>query len=191
MTARHQYSGTVFSDMGNHECTGATDGNCAGSSGNSSNNLKTYLANLVQPLGRTLPYYTVHFSDTGGTWTAKLIILACNDWDATQKTWFAGELAQHTTYTFVSRHEPPGVTAPCVSEADQLLASATYDLLIVGHTHTYSHSGKRLTEGTGGAPITGSVNYGYATVEQLATGGFKVTQYDYMTNASVDSYTVP
>jgi hypothetical protein len=78
---------------------------------------------------------------------------------------------------------------PCVSEMDSLLRSSTYDLFIVGHSHTFSHSGQQVIIGNGGAPITGGVNYGFATVQQQASG-FLVTQYDYMTAMPVNSFTV-
>ncbi len=191
VTARNLYSGTVFSTMGNHECTGYTNSNCTGSAGTASNNFQAFMSTLIAPLGQALPYYTIPFSDTNGQWTAKLIVTACNDWDATQKTWFVGQLANHTTYTFIARHEPPGAGAPCNTDMDPLVSSATYDLFIVGHSHTYSHSGKQIIEGVGGAPITGSANYGYAIVEQQGGGGFKVTQYDYQTAAPVNSFMVP
>jgi hypothetical protein len=57
--------------------------------------------------------------------------------------------------------------------------------------HNYSHSGKQLLEGVGGAPLTGSANYGYATVEQMASGGLRVRQYDYKTKQVVSTFTLP
>ena len=191
MTARSQYTGTSFATMGNHECTGYTDSNCTGSAGTASNNFQTFMTQMVKPLGQSVPYYTIPFSDTNGQWAAKLIVTACNDWDSTQQSWLATQLAKSTTYTFNARHEAPGTTAPCSPTMDSMMSSATYDLFIVGHSHTYSHSGKQLIEGVGGAPITGSANYGYATVQQKASGGFTVTQYDYSTAAAVNTFTVP
>ena len=73
---------------------------------------------------------------------------------------------------------------------DSMLKSAKYDLFIVGHSHTYSHSGNQVIIGNGGAPLSGSGNYGFATIAQQATG-FVVTQYDYMTSMPVGSFTVP
>ncbi len=189
VSAAQQFkTGPIFAAMGNHECTGATASNCSGSP---TSNMNAYMNALVTPLGKTLPYYTVPINDTNGQWTAKIIIAACNDWDSTQKSWLQGELAKSTTYTFVVRHEPTGTSGPpCVSEMDSMMQSATYDLFIVGHSHTFSHSQKEVVIGNGGAPITGSVDYGFATVQQQAAGGFVVTQYDYLTAMPVSTFTV-
>lgn len=185
--ARSGFSGPVFAAMGNHECDGYTTGNCATKT---TANLQAYLATAVAPLGQANPWYTVRFSGANGQWTAKLVVVACNAWSAAQKSWLTAELAKPTTYTVIARHEPTGSTGPCNAEMDAMLQSATYDLLLVGHTHAWRHSGKQLIEGVGGAPISGSANYGYATVEQTASG-FTVTQYDYQTAQPVASFTVP
>jgi hypothetical protein len=151
------------------------------------------MSTLVQPLGQSLPYYSIPINATDGSWTAKLIILACNDWDSTQKSWLQNQLAQATTYTFVARHEPAATTnAPCVSDVEGLLASYPYNLSLVGHSHTFAQSGKQVIVGTGGAPIasSSSATYGYATVEQTSSG-FTVTQYDYSTAAPVSTQTIP
>ena len=118
-------------------------------------------------------------------------VVACNAWDSTQYSWLQGELAKPTTYTFVVRHQPTGTSGPpCVSQMDALLSQSKYDLFIVGHSHTYSHSGQQVVIGNGGAPITGSTNYGFATVLQTANG-FAVTQYDYLTAQPVSTFSVP
>jgi hypothetical protein len=184
--AQQQYRGTAFSVMGNHECTGGVSSNCASQPTQS---YQAFLSALVTPLGKSKPYYTIPINATDGSWTAKLILTACNAWDSTQSSWLAGELARQTTYTFVSRHEPSTATnAPCVTEMDNLLGQHPYDLLLVGHTHTFAHYQKEIVVGNGGAPLTGSVNYGYATVEQQPTGHFKITLYDFMTALPVSSF---
>lgn len=185
--ARSAFPGPVFAAMGNHECDGYTTGNCATKT---TANLQAYLATAVTPLGKADPWYTVRFSGANGQWTAKLVVVACNAWSAAQKSWLTAELAKPTTYTFIARHEPTGSTGPCNADMDAMLQSATYNLLLVGHTHTYRRSGKELIEGVGGAPISGSANYGFATVEQTASG-FKVTQYDSQSAQPVDTFTVP
>jgi hypothetical protein len=188
LSAMQQYSGTIFPVMGNHECNGYTADNC---SGMTTPNMTAYTSLLLTPLGLQLPYYSVPISAQDGSWTAKLIVAACNDWDSTQQSWLAGELAKATTYTIVARHEPSSTTnAPCVSQMDAMLSQSKYDLLLVGHTHAFSHSGKQVVVGIGGAPLTGGGNYGFATVEQ-ASSGFKVTQYDYSTALPVQSFVVP
>jgi hypothetical protein len=182
--------GPVFAAVGNHECTGATTSNCFGNT--TSKNYQAFLDTLVKPLGKTLPYYTVPLAAQDGSWTAKLVITACNVWDPGQKAWLTAEFARPTTYTFVVNHEPASATtAPCQNELNALLATAQYNLLIVGHSHTYSHSGKQVIVGTGGAPITGSVPFGFATVEQLPGTGFKVVQYESSTGAPLSSFVVP
>ena len=187
MQAASQFDGPIFAAMGNHECTGATDSNCAVAP---TSNTQAFMQTLMKPLGVTVPYYTIPISDTGGAWTAKIVVAACNAWDATQYAWLQGELAKPTTYTFIVRHEPAHTSGPpCVTEMDALLKTTTYDLFIVGHSHLYEHYGKQLTVGNGGAPIAGSGTYGYGTVQQQASG-FVVTQYDYMTAAPIGTFTV-
>lgn len=189
VAARKHFSGPVFASLGNHECQGGVGGNCAGVTNN--NNYNAYLDELVAPLGKTKPYYAIPLADLQGKWTAKLLIVACNAWSPAQKTWLQNELAKKTTYTLLARHEPLGSGAPCNGDMDKMLKGAEYDLLMVGHVHNYSHSGKQLLEGVGGAPLTGSANYGYATVEQMANGGLRVRQYDYKTQKVVSTFTLP
>jgi hypothetical protein len=183
--ARANYSGLVFPAMGNHECTGATAGNC---SSPTSGNLGSYIPKMLTPISKSLPYYSLDFSDTQGG-TAKFVFVACNYWDSAQSSWLSTELARTTTYTFVVRHENLGVSAPCTSQSDTMIRNAHANLLLIGHTHTYTHSGNTLVEGVGGAPITGSGTYGFATVEQLSSG-WRVIQYD-QTGRQVDTFTVP
>jgi hypothetical protein len=184
--AAQQYPGTIFAVMGNHECTGGTSSNCASQS---TQNYQAYVSALVTPLGQSKPYYSIPINATDGSWTAKLIITACNAWDSTQSSWLAGELARQTTYTFVSRHEPSSASyAPCIAEMDNLLRQYPYDFLFVGHTHTFSHYQKQVVVGNGGAPLSGGVNYGYVIVEQRPAGGFRVTLYDFMTALPVSSF---
>jgi hypothetical protein len=190
LTARAQFSGAFFPAMGNHECTSVTTINCIGLTASSSI-YKAYLEQFMAPMGLQVPYYAFDVTGTGNTWTAKFIVAACNAWDSTQKAWVQEQLARPTTFTFVVRHIPLGVSAPCTSDMDALLQGQPYTMLLVGHTHTYSHAGSQLIDGVGGAPITGTAPYGYATVEQLPSGGMEVTQWDSATRQSVDSYTLP
>ena len=185
--ASQHFSGPTFPVIGNHECTGYTNSNCATTT---TANYTAYVNRLLKPLGKAQPYYTIPFQASDGTWTAKLVVVACNAWSSTQQSWLAGELAKATTFTLVARHEPStATTAPCVSAVDSLLKQYPYDLLLVGHTHTFSHTGREVVVGIGGAPLTGSGNYGFATVEQQASG-FVVTQYDYSTALPVKSFTI-
>ncbi|HEY4219865.1 MAG TPA: metallophosphoesterase [Myxococcota bacterium] len=179
--------GPVFPTLGNHECTGYTADNCATTT---TQNLRAYKAALVDPLGLDL-FYAVPFQASDGSWTAKLVVAACNAWDETQKSWLSDQLASPTTYTIVARHEPStATTAPCVTEMDQLLAGASYDLLLVGHTHTFEHFGKEVVIGNGGAPLTGSAPFGFATVELIPGTGWRVSQIDSSSQAVIRSFVV-
>lgn len=191
VAATKRFSGPVFGSMGNHECSGGNQANCFPIPANN-NNMTAYLNAMVKPLGKTHPYYEIPFEDTNGKWTAKLLIVACNSWGAAQKTWLQNALKRRTDYTFVARHQPMGSDAPCVPAVDSMLkASGTrYTMLLVGHVHQYRHSGKQLLEGVGGAPLTGSSNFGFATVEQRAAGGVRVRQYDSTTGKVVSTYTL-
>jgi hypothetical protein len=188
MNARQAYSGVVFAAMGNHECTGATASNCAGvTSGNQ--NYAAFLSNMVTPLGKTTPYYSVPINDVDGQWTAKVVIVACNAWDASQKAWLESTLGTPTTYTFVVRHEPASAYAPCISDMTSILSTYPYTMLIVGHSHTYAAtpSSRQLLVGNGGAPS--STTLGYATVDQQTGGVFKATRYDYAAAVPIESAT--
>ncbi len=189
VAARKQFKGPLFAALGNHECGGG-NANCAGATANN-NSFNAFLDQLMKPLGQTKAYYSVRIDDLDGEWTSKFVIVACNAWSTTQKNWLTKELAKKTTYTFIARHQPKGSAAPCTDAMAPILQSAKYDMFLTGHVHKYLHSGKQLVEGVGGAPLTGTTNYGYATVHQLASGGLKIRQYDYKTKKVVGSYTLP
>jgi hypothetical protein len=190
MSARNNYTGTVFAAMGNHECTGGTATDCTGKT---TNNLTAFTNALLTPLGQSNPWYSVRVNDTAGAWTSKIIVTACNEWNSTQQSWLQSQLATSTTYTFVVRHMPFGSNGPCNTQMDPMLMGAQLDGLLAGHTHTvyFNTSYKELVEGVGGAPITGQANYGFATVEQNTGGGFTVKQYDYQTAQVVGTYSLP
>ena len=214
LTARNQFTGTVYPAMGNHECDGATQDNCYDCTASACNyvggtciggvcqtpNFTNFVSKMLTPIGETLPYYTVNMKSATGVspaWTAKFVFVACNNWSATQATWLNNQLAAATTYTFVVRHEGTIVTnAPCLSgtgnmNADTILAGHPYTLLIVGHTHTYAYysSEKQVVVGNGGAPLAGSVDYGYVIARQQGTS-IVFTSYDYASNAVVQTFTV-
>jgi len=185
LAARNHYKGTVFAALGNHECYK----NCAGVTDN--NNYNAFLDGLVKPLGKTKPYYSIPISDIDGKWDAKVVMVACNAWSAAQHTWLKTQLDKPTKYTFIVRHHPMGGSAPCTDDMAPLLKNAKYNMLAVGHIHKYSHSGKQLLEGVGGAPLSGTTNHGYATVRQLDDGTLRVRQYDYKTKQIVGSFILP
>ncbi len=78
-----------------------------------------------------------------------------------------------------------------MSDTTTLLGQYPYNLLLVGHTHTFSgsSSSKEIIIGNGGAPQT-SVPYGFATVEKVSNG-WQIKQYDYSTNTVVNTFTIP
>jgi calcineurin-like phosphoesterase family protein len=204
MTARAAYSGVQFPAMGNHECDGATQDNCYACGSACSNvggtcvgtlcetpNYSVFLSQMLAPINQNLPYYTINVNGPSNAWTAKFVFVACNMWSPTQATWLASQLSTTTTYTFVVRHEGTiATTAPCLSgtgsmNADTILSGYLYTLLIAGHTHTYEYFSdeKQIVVGNGGAPLAGTVDYGYVIARQQANGSIVFTAYDYATNA--------
>jgi hypothetical protein len=182
VTARGNYSNTMFPAMGNHECTGYTASNCgSGNSDGITENYTAFLTQMLQPLGQTNPYYAININGTG--WTSKFVFVAANAWTSAQSSWLSSTLAQPTTYTFILRHESASAnTAPGVSPAEQIMSGYPYTLSIVGHTHTYQKSGsKEVIFGNGGAPLSGG-NYGFGLIQQRASdNAIQVDMIDYST----------
>ncbi|HEY3815802.1 MAG TPA: metallophosphoesterase [Polyangiaceae bacterium] len=192
--ARAQYSGMQFTAMGNHECTGADDSNCpAGSSPTA--NYKAWMAQLMAPIQKTLPYYVINVNATDASWTAKFVFIAANAWDSTQESWLTATMQVKTTYTFVLRHEPTESSgnAPGVAPSDSIIKQYPYTALITGHSHTWDYFGentaKEVLVGNGGAPLTNSSkNYGYAIFAQRSDGAIVMDMYDYETNQAVSEF---
>ena len=180
--------------MGNHECTGYTDSNCgSGNKDGITNNYTDFMTTMLGPLGYTEPYYEVDVADPNGTWTAKLVFIAGNAWGTAQSTWLDAALSKPTTYTFVIRHEGvDATTAPGVTPSGTIIAKHPLTLLIVGHTHTYAHyaSDHEVICGNGGAPLTSGKNYGYGVIDRRSDGAITFTEYDYQSNAVVDTWVV-
>lgn len=190
LQARNAFPGVVFPTMGNHECTGYTDSNCgAGTIDGLTANYTTYVTKLLTPIGQQAPYYSFVVNATDSSWTAKFVVIAANAWTTAQETWLGQVLAQPTTYTFVFRHEPDySSTAPGVPPSGTILGQHSYTLLIVGHTHTYGHSGRQVIIGNGGAPLSGSGNYGWGLFERRADGAIQVDMVDYASGLCVPSF---
>jgi hypothetical protein len=190
MGARAAFTGKLYPAMGNHECNGATDSNCASSP---TKNMTAFIDTMLSPIGETKPYYTEAFSATDNSWTAKFVFVACNAWDSTQASWLDQELANSTTYTFVVRHESTSAVSgtPCPA-SDATINAHPVTLRIVGHSHFYSHqaSSKEIIVGNGGAPLTSGNSYGYVMISRNDDGTLTVTSYDYMTHASVDTFKI-
>jgi predicted phosphodiesterase len=191
MAARAKYSGTFYPAMGNHECTGATASNCGqGNADGITSNLSNFITTMLGPIKQTSPYYAVNVDATDGTWTSKFVFVAGNAWDSGQSSWLSGVMANKTTYTFVIRHEQTGTSGPPgVAPSDSIISGFPYTLLIVGHTHTYEHrSTQQIIIGNGGAPITGSGNYGFGLISQRSDGALTVDVIDYQSNQADPSF---
>jgi Calcineurin-like phosphoesterase len=190
MQARGGFAGAFYPAMGNHECNTFTNGNCASSP---TVNMTDFEATMLAPISQTMPYYTEPLQAADGSWTAKIVVVACNAWDDTQLTWLQGELAKPTSYTFVVRHEAVADLSgtPC-GDSQPPIDANPLTLLIVGHTHEYAHSAgdKEIINGIGGAPLTSGTNYGYTIVSRNSDGTLTVTTKDYMTESVIDSFTI-
>jgi hypothetical protein len=189
--ARKGFAGPFYPAMGNHECTGATASNCgAGGKDGTTKQYSGFLSKMLAPIAQTSPYYTITTSAKDSSWTAKFVFVAANAWTSDQGTWLDAQLAAQTTYTFVVRHEPAGDTqAPGVAPSEAILAKHPYTLALVGHTHTFRRSGAReVIVGNGGAPLTGSVNYGWALVQRRADGAIQIDMIDYDTGKPTSGF---
>lgn len=194
MGARNHYSGTQYPAMGNHECTGATASNCGtGNSDGMTANYTQFISTMLAPISMPTPYYTKNINAADNSWTAKFVFVACNAWNTAQGTWLTTELAKPTTYTFVVRHEGTNaVSQTSCSQSQTIIDAYPLTLLIVGHTHTYSHysSTKEVVVGIGGAPLTSGTDYGYAVVARNADGTLTVTVYNYQSHAVIDTFKI-
>ncbi len=190
MAARAKYPGTWFPAMGNHECTGYTASNCgSGNSDGITTNYTNFLTTMLGPIGQTNPYYAIKINATDGSWTSKFVFIAGNAWDSAQSSWLDTTLAEATTYTFVLRHEATEAnTAPGVTPSDSIIGKYPLTLEICGHTHDYSKSGNKIVMGNGGAPLTGSGDYGYGLVAQRSDGAIVVDEIDYQTGSADSSF---
>jgi hypothetical protein len=187
--ARAKYSGLSFPTMGNHECTGFTNSNCGqGNPDGLTNNYNAFLQKMLAPIGQTSPAYEIDFDAADQSWTAKFLFVPGNAWSQTQANWLDAAMSRATTYTFLVRHESASAsTAPGVNPAETIMTHHPYTLSIVGHTHTYQHSGPReVIIGNGGAPLSGGVDYGYGMLSQQADGSIAVDMIDY-TSGQADS----
>jgi len=191
MGARAKYSGTVFPAMGNHECTGATASNCgSGNTDGLTTNYNNFLSMMLAPINQTSPYYEIDVNAPDGSWTSKFLFVAANAWTQTQANWLDQAMGKTTTYTFLIRHEALSAsTAPGVGPAENIMAKHPYTLSIVGHTHSYQHSGPReVIIGNGGAPLSGTGDYGFGMISQQANGTIAVDMIDYTSGMADSSF---
>jgi hypothetical protein len=189
--AKTKYSGPLFPTMGNHECTGYTASNCgAGNPDGLTNNYNSYLSKMLGPINQTSPSYEVDVNAADGTWTAKFLFVAANAWTQDQANWLDQAMGKATTYTFLVRHESASAnTAPGVAAAENIMLKHPYTLSLVGHTHTYEHSGpQEVIIGNGGAPVSGGKNYGFGMLGQQADGSIAVDMIDYASGKADGSF---
>jgi len=189
--ARAKYSGPLFPAMGNHECTGFTNSNCgSGNPDGVTNNYSAFLGKLLGPINQATPYYEIDVGAPDQSWTSKFLFVAANAWTQTQANWLDTAMGRATTYTFIVRHEAASVTsAPGVTPSENILLNHPYTLSIVGHTHTYERSGPReVIVGNGGAPLTGSKDYGFGIVSQRDDGAVAVDMIDYASGLADPSF---
>ncbi len=180
--ARANFTNPLFPTMGNHECTGFTNSNCgAGNPDGLTNNYNSYLAKLLAPINQTNPYYEIDVNAPDGSFSSKFLFVAANFWTQAQANWLDRAMSRATTYTFLVRHESASVTTPPgVTPSENIMLNHPYTLSLVGHTHTYEHSRAReVIVGNGGAPLTGSKNYGFGIVSQQPDGSVAMDMIDY------------
>jgi hypothetical protein len=203
LAARNSFRNIVFPAMGNFECDGTSADNCGPGSEypdplEDNPNYAAFADKMLAPIDKTLPYYAIPINGTDNRWTAKFVFIACNYWNATQAQWLETELPNPTTYTFVVMNSPlDDTTAPCLSgtgteNAYNIISQYPHTLIIAGKTATFSYypQDKEIIVGNGGAPLTGSVDYGYVVAVQQPDGNMLFSAYDYLTNAVIDSFEV-
>lgn len=190
LAARAKFTGPFFPAMGNHECTWLATSNCGtGNADGITPQYTAYLNKFLTPIGKSDPYYTFDVNASDGSWTSKFVVMAANAWNDQQATWLDAALARPTTYTFVLRHEPKATTtAPGVTPSEAILAKHPYTLLLVGHTHTYSHVDQEVMFGNGGAPKADTKNWGFGIFSQRDDGAIQVDAIDYQTGLADSAF---
>jgi len=196
LQARQNYSNVDFPTMGNHECTGGTASNCGqGNANGITQNYSNFISKLLSPIGKSKPYYEIDVNSTMGTWTSKFLFVAANAWDSTQASWLQSAMAKQTTYTFIIRHEGATVTngPPGLAGSAAIMAQHPYTYLIAGHTHEYRHDAynKQVIVGNGGAPLTGTSNYGFVVARQRhSDNAIQFYAYDSTSGALIQQFNI-
>jgi hypothetical protein len=191
--ATRRFPGTWFMTEGNHECW---KGPCvAGMPGVNDANYAVFMQALA-PISQT-PYYSFDVQTSLGL--ATFVVIADNSWSNAQQSWLEQTLATadaKAKYTIVARHHPTDDSTVATNPLSlQIVRAHKFALLLTGHSHLYKHTsadgGRVLVMGNSGAPlIVGGTFYGYAIVDQLATGMLKVSVYDINAQSPVDAWTV-
>ena len=191
-SAMARFGGAWFMTLGNHECM---SGNCQPGV-STEPNFKRFLTSLA-PVSPT-PWYSYDIHTRLGI--ARFVMVADNAWGPAQQTWLEATLADadlHAKYTIVSKHHPSFSAGSWSTPINATLHRHKLSLLLVGHVHNYFHptslkssfAPREAQVGTGGAPLSGTF-YGYALIDQLATGELQFTVYDSATGAAQDSWRV-
>ena len=188
MQAIARLSRTFFMTQGNHECSSTP---CLPGSTNPNH---VVFMNALAPISSS-PYYSFNVQTSLGL--ATFVVIADNSWSTTQQTWLDQTLATADTaarYTIVVRHHPQADTSVADNSANMaIIRKHKFSLMLAGHSHLYRHEtvdgGRDIVLGTGGAPLSGSF-YGYAIIEQLASGKLQVSVYDMSSQAPVDVWSV-
>lgn len=192
--ARMNFPGIVYPTMGNHECNGDTDSNCGpGTTIGGTSNYNEFMTRMIEPIGEGRPYFVERFAAVDASWSAKFVFIAANAWTDAQANWLDLALSEPSTYTFIMRHEPHySTTAPGVDPSGEIIAKYPQTMLITGHTHSYTHypAYREIIVGTGGAPLSTSIDYGYVIIARQIDGSLQSTAYDYLTHAVVDQFLV-
>jgi hypothetical protein len=185
LAAERAFSGPIFHAMGNHECSGPASSNCP--NGTESPNVRAFQLQLVPFAQR--PYYSLTVDTSMGA--AKIVVIAANAWDETQRAWLEMVLGQPTAYTFVIRHEPPETTdAPGVSPSDAVTGRHPLTLAIFGHKHEYQRlSANQVISGNGGAPLACGT-YGFLYVVQRPDGNIQVEEHRQDNGSIIDAWIV-
>ena len=155
LTARAAFPGPAYFAVGNHEGWGE--------------NLQAF-RDAVQPA----IYFELDADTDAGE--AKIVVVADNPFEARQEAWLRAALARPTAITIVARHYPMINAEYRNAEIAAIIAAASPDLVLSGHTHGYRHPALRqVVSGTGGAPRSLPDDFfGWARVSLGARGGFHV-----------------
>jgi hypothetical protein len=194
LSARAAFPNVAYPAMGNHECASFTFTNCGpGTLLGETANYRGFIDRLLSPIQKTTPYYTIHIDAEDGVWTSKFVFVAPNAWNDDQAAWLDAELSTPTTYTFIVRHESRSIWyAPGTSASNDIIDRYPYTLLLEGHTHTFSYSPdtREVITGIGGAPLAGSINYGYVVAERRNDGAIQFIAKDYLSKQVFQTFAV-
>jgi hypothetical protein len=177
LDAQKVFPNLAFPAMGVEECTGLASSNCGlGNADGFTTSYSAFLKDMLSPLGVTRPYYRVEVTGLTGAWSAKLVFIAANAWDATQATWLDAELSKPTKYTFVVRSEPSCSIAPGAAASDAIVAQHPYTVMFVGSAFPCDVPARQVVV----SPPSASGSCSYVIVQQRRDGAVVLTTLDCM-----------